>query len=169
MTSLGGNGLSDFAQAGVNATTDRIKDVETAVMANYKYNDTRGANRSSRTTWQAEGDILSETDNASRSFGNSFNSQAELKKEKGKVWFHFRPNFTYSKTDTWSSGTSATSREGILMNRSEQSAYNGNISRSGNLAGDVSFRDLGGKEGRIIQATYGVNLNASDGGSDESS
>ena len=169
MTRLGGNGLSDFAQAGVNATTDRLKDVETAVMANYKYNDTRGANRSSRTTWQAEGDILSETDNTSRSFGNSFNSQAELKKEKGKVWFHFRPNFTYSKTDTWSSGTSATSREGALMNRSEQSTYDGSISRSGNLTGDVSFRDLGGKEGRIIQATYGVNLNASDGGSDESS
>ena len=169
MTQLGGNGLSDFAQAGVNATTDRIKDVETAVMANYKYNDTRGANRSSRTTWQAEGDILSETDNTSRSFGNSFNSQMELKKEKGKVWFHFRPNFTYSKTDTWSSGTSATSREGLLMNRAEQSTYNGNISRSGKLTGDVSFRDLGGKEGRIIQATYGVDLNASDGGSDESS
>ncbi len=168
-TQLGGNGLSDFAQAGVNATTDRIKDVETAVMANYKYNDTRGANRSSRTTWQTEGDILSETDNTSRGFGNSFNSKVELKKEKGKVWFHFRPNFTYSKTDSWSSGTSATSREGILMNRSEQSTYDGSISRSGNLTGDVSFRDLGGKEGRIIQASYGLNLNASDGGSDESS
>ena len=167
-TTMGG-GLSDFAQLGVNATTNRIKDTETAVMANYKYNDTRGGDRAARTTWQAEGDLLSETENASRGFGNSFASSLELKKEKGKVWFHFRPGFTYSDNDTWSSGTSATSREGTAVNRSEQSAYSGSRSRNGSLSGDLVFRDLWGKDGRNLNLGYRAAIDATDGSSDERS
>ncbi len=86
-------GLSTSAQAAVNANTSRIKDVETTVGVNGKYTDTDSGTQASRTTFQADGDLLSKNENKGKQYGSSVTANAELKKETGKIWFHVRPNF----------------------------------------------------------------------------
>lgn len=112
-------GLSTTAQIGVNANTSRIKDVETTVAANYKYADTDSGNRRERTTFQQDGDILSLQDNRGKQYSQSFTANAEMKKEKGDVWFHVSPQIKYGKTDTFGQTSSKTSSAGTSLNSSE--------------------------------------------------
>ncbi len=83
-------GLSTSAQAAVNANTSRIKDVETTVGVNGKYTDTDSGTQASRTTFQADGDLLSKNENKGKQYGSSVTANAEMKKETGKIWFHVR-------------------------------------------------------------------------------
>ena len=61
-------GLSSAAQLGINANTSRIKNVETTFGANYKYGDTQTGSRSERTTYQADGNLVTTRDNGGRRF-----------------------------------------------------------------------------------------------------
>ena len=154
-----GQGLSTGAQLGVNANTTRIKNVETAVSANYKYTDTDSGNSSERTTFQDSGDLTSTSENIGKTFANSLSANVEMAKENGKVWFHVRPSFRIDKQDSFRNSSSQTSRkeqEGGFLNSSDNSSSDFTTNKLATINSDVTFRGLFGKEDR----TLNLNLNA---------
>ena len=162
-------GLSNAVQLGANANTTRIKDVETTVGANYKYSDTESGSRSRRTTYQETGDLVSTQDNSGSQYSTSVTANGEMKKENGKVWFHFRPEFRYGKSDSFSAGSGETLRDGELVNSSDRTVRSNSLTNNSNVSGDVTFRDLFGKTGRSLQFGASGSHNSSSGESRENS
>ena len=162
-------GLSTAAQTGVNANSSLIKDVEATVSANYKYSNTDSGNKSSRTTWQDDGNLLSLSENHGKSCVNSLNANMEFEKEKGKVWFHIRPSFRYNKSDALSEGESETSRSGSFANRSENISSSLSLSKTADCDADITFRKLWGKKGRTVRFSGSVDYRVNSGESNESS
>ena len=118
----------------MNANTSRIKDVETTVDVNGKYTDTDSGTQASRTTFQADGDLLSKTENKGKQYGSSVTANAELKKETGKIWFHVRPNFTHGRTEGFTNGNSQVTREGTWMNSATSSTHSLSRTNEGELS-----------------------------------
>ena len=162
-------GLTSAAQLGLNVNTSRIKDVETTLSANYKYTDNETGSQSYRTTFQENGNLFTESRKSGRSFDNGVNANYEMKKEKGKILFSFLPRFTYKKSLSRNEGSSETSREELLVNKSENHSQNNSDSRSGNIHGEITFTDLGGKKGRLIHFSFNGSYSNSDGVSNEQS
>ena len=168
-TSSLGQGLSEAAQLGINANTSRIKDVETTVSTNYKYSDTDSGTKSSRTTWQDDGNLQSSTEEAGKQYATSLNADVEFKKEKGNVWFHVNPSFRYGNTNGFAGGKSETLREGTFVNSSENSSHRLSTSRNADFDADVIFRDLWGKKNRSIRFDIDGSYGVSSGESSEQS
>ena len=162
-------GLSTAAQLGVNANTSRIKDVETTVSANYKYSDTDSGTKADRTTFQDDGDLSSSTQDSGKQYAHSANANLEFQKEKGKVWFHVRPAFSYSKSDSQSNGQSETARDGTFINKSDNTSHNISSSKRVDLDTDVTFRELWGKKNRTIRISSDLGYGANGGTSEETS
>lgn len=162
-------GLSTSAQAAVNANTSRIKDVETTVGVNGKYTDTDSGTQASRTTFQADGNLLSKNENKGKQYGSSVTANAEMKKETGKIWFHVRPTFTHGRTEGFTNGNSQVTREGTWINSATSSTHLLNRTNEGELSGDVFFRELGGKKDRTLVLSAEGSLQADKGNSEESS
>ena len=162
-------GLSTAAQVGVNANTSRIRDVETTVSVNYKYSDTDSGTKADRTTFQDDGDLASATQDSGKQYARSANANMEFQKEKGKVWFHLRPAFSYNRSDSRSSGQSETTRDGVLMNRSENTSRGIRSNKRVDLDTDFTFRDLWGKDRRSIRISSDVGYGANGGTSEEMS
>ena len=160
-------GLSTAAQLGLNANTSRIKDVETTVGANYKYTDTDSGTRSSRTTYQEDGNLHSTEDNTGKAYNQSVSANMEFQKEKGKTWFHIRPYFSYNRSHSTRLGASETRRETDFLNRSESSTQSLSSSRDVDLDGDVTFREIGGKENRTLHVDFGGSYSGRGGESSE--
>ena len=161
--------LSDVAQLGVNTNTSRIKGVETTVSANYKYSDSDSGARTARTTFQEDGDLFSLSDNAGKQYANTLNANLEFQREKGNVWFHLRPHLQYYSADNFDAASSETSREGLFVNRSENTTRRRSRSIDAGLSADLTFRDLFGKNGRSFQLGFGTGYKVSSGESDEQS
>ncbi len=168
-TSFLGQGLATAAQLAVNANTSRIKDVESTVSVNYKYTDTDSGSRADRTTFQEGGDLESTTMNSGKAYSSGVSANMEFEKEKGKVWFHIRPDFRFNNTNSYDSSTSATSREGTFVNSSENTTHSLSVNKDATLSADVAFRGLGGKKQRILMLGVGAYYINSDGESTESS
>lgn len=162
-------GLFSAAQVGLNANTSLIKDVETTVSANYKYSDVNSGSMSERTTYQDDGNLLSSSKNTGKQYADVLNANLELQKEKGKVWFHVRPAFTYKKTDTFGEGSSETSKAGTFVNSSSQNSHDKTLSNAADFEGDIAIRGIGGKKGRNIQTGIQATYNVNSGDSEESS
>ena len=162
-------GLSTATQLGVNANTSRIKDVETTVSANYKYSDTDSGRKADRTTFQDDGDLSSSTQDSGKQYAHSANANLEFQKEKGKVWFHVRPAFSYNKSDSRSNGQSETARDGTFINKSDNTSHNISSSKRVDLDTDVTFRELWGKKNRTIRISTDMGYGANDGTSEETS
>ncbi len=162
-------GLTKVAQVGLNANTSRIKDVETTVNANYKYGDKENGSRSYRTTAQEGGDLESVTDQGSRQYNYSSSVKAEFQKEKGKVWFNFLPSFRYSKVDSYDNGTSEITRQGAVINSSENTTHSISEKKDVGYEGDITFKELWGKKERSIKISSSASFRSSNGNSDESS
>ena len=162
-------GLSTATQLGVNANTSRIKDVETTVSANYKYSDTDSGRKADRTTFQDDGDLSSSTQDSGKQYAHSANANLEFQKEKGKVWFHVRPAFSYNKSDSRSNGQSETARDGTFINKSDNTSHNISSSKRVDLDTDVTFRELWGKKNRTIRISSDMGYGANDGTSEETS
>ena len=161
------SGLSSAAQLGVNVNTSRIKDVETTASANYKYGDMISGSRSGRTTYQDDGDLFSTAENKGRQFSNVFRTNLEFQKEKGKVWFHVRPDFSYERTDARRTGSSEVFRAGAFVNGSDNASRNLSTEQSTGLSTDITFRDLWGKSGRNVTFQLYTDYLASSGAEDE--
>lgn len=160
-------GLSSAAQAGVNFNTSRIKDVESTVSVNYKYIDTDSGSKTQRTSFQDDGDLLSDTGSSGKSYVNSLSANMEFQKEKGKVWFHLRPELRFNDSNSYSGGTSQTLREGSLVNASSRSSHQQSREARSYLSGDISLRNLFGKAGRVLTFTGNASYSAGKGNSDE--
>ena len=159
-------GLSTATQLGFNANTSRIKGVESTVSVNYKNTDTDSGNRADRTTYLEDGNLTSSTQDTGKQFATSLNTNLELQKEEGKVWFHIRPSFRYGKTDNTADGTSETFRKGAFVNSSEKASRSLTTSKDADLDADFTFRDIGGKKGRNLrvdlEGSYGTNTGESE-------
>ena len=162
-------GLTSSGQFGVNVNTSRIKDVATTVGVNYKYSDTDSGNKTLRTTYQDDGNLDTATENTGKKYANSVGANMEFEKEEGKVWFHIRPAFSYSDIITYSNGKSETSREGVLLNSSQNDSRSQSQSKSADFDADITFRELGGKAKRSLQLEAYSTFANSIGGSDETS
>ena len=161
------SGLSSAAQLGVNVNTSRIKDVETTVSANYKYGDMISGSKSGRTTYQDDGDLFSTSENKGRQFSNVFRTGMEFQKEKGNIWFHVRPEFSYERTDGRRTGSSEISRAGVFINSSDNTSHSLTTEQSTGLSTNVTFRDLWSKKGRNITLDLYADYESSTGVEDE--
>jgi len=162
-------GLSSAAQLGVNANTSRIKDVATSLSVNYKYADTDTGTRVERTTYQGDGNLSSSSREGGKSYGHGLSANLELEKETGKVNFHFRPNFSYDKSDSYESSRAETSREGSFVNSSVSTTDNHTERKYVIFDSDISFREIGGKQNRTLSFFVNPFYSVSDGSSGESS
>ena len=162
-------GLTSAAQLAFNVNTARIKDVETTVGANAKYSDTVSGTSAERTTYQDDGNLTTSSENHGRQFANSATGNVEMKKEKGKVWFHLRPEFRFDRSDVTKNGSSRTTREGAFINSSENATHSLSENKRADLDADVSFRDLWGKEKRNLRIGLWTYYSTNTGTSDESS
>ena len=162
-------GISAASQLGVNANTVRIKDVESTVSVNYKYSDTDSGSQSERTTFQEDGNLASSTTDAGKQYWGTLNANMELKKETGKVWFHVRPSFRYSKEETRTANTSETLREGSFVNNTENNTNGMQDSRSTGLSADATLREIGGKDGRTLRLGIDSGYDWNSGQSNETS
>ena len=160
-------GISSASQLGMNANTTRVKDIETTLSVNYKYTDTDSGSSSYRTIFQEYGDMNSKTDNSGMQFVNSLATEFEMKKETGSFWFHFRPSFNYRRTDKRDSGESETKVGDEMLNSSGSDSYSLDTNRDSKVTGDVSFRDLWGKKGRIIKVNLDGGYTSGNGSSGE--
>lgn len=161
-------GLTANAQTGVNVNTSRIKGTESTASVNYRYGDSKSGSRRERTTHQPDGsDLLTLQDKDGRQFSNNLSTNLEIKREKGKVWFHFRPGFGHDKTNTHNSGSVETFREGTALNRSENDTRSIDITNRTNTRADIAFREIGGKKGRILRLAGTFGYDESTGESDE--
>ena len=162
-------GLSSAAQLGVNANTSRIRDVETTVGVNYKYTDTESGSRADRTTYQDGGNLQSASMGGGRSYDNGVNADLELKKEKGRVWFHVRPSFRYNRSSSFRSSSDETFREGTFLNSSANASNSLSLYRYVSMDSDVTFRELWGKKNRTFRTGINLSGNRSGGESTETS
>ncbi|MBO4585107.1 MAG: outer membrane beta-barrel protein [Bacteroidales bacterium] len=162
-------GLSTAAQLAVNANTSRIKDVETTVSVNYKYSDTDSGSRADRTTYQDDGNLSSSTQNTGKAYANGISANMEFEKETGKVWFHVRPDFRWNKSDYCGRSSSETYREGSFVNSSDNTRQSLSDNKTVYFDADMTFREIGGKEGRTLQFAIYPFYGGYKGGSLESS
>ena len=162
-------GLSSAAQLGFNVNTSRIKDFETTLAGNYKYTDTESGAKSYRKTFQENGNLLTSSQRSGRGFSNDAGVNLEMKKQKGKVWLSFVPRFKFTKSDTYSNGSSETYREESLVNQSENNSRNHSLTRYAMLSTGFTLREIGGKRDRSLHFNINSSINNNDGYSDESS
>ena len=156
-------GLSTATQLGVNANTSRIKDVETTVSSSFKSTDTDSGTRSSRTTHQEGGDLLSNSEDSGNKLSREFTTNLEFEKENGKVWFHVRPSFSYSDHVSDEANSSETFRLGGLVNEASSTNHSTGHYRYTGLDTDISFRDIGDKKGRMVRLMLEGSYSVSDG------
>ena len=161
-------GLSTAVQLGANVNSSRIKDVESTVSVIYKNTDTDSGNRAERTTYLGDGNLNSRTQDIGKQFASVLNTNLELKKETGKVRFHFRPSFKYGRTDKTGNGSSEISREGAFVNSSEKAFRDLSTSKSSAFESDVSFQKLWGKKGRTLRLDLDGDYDVDSGESEES-
>ncbi|MBO4742497.1 MAG: TonB-dependent receptor [Bacteroidales bacterium] len=163
-----GGGITTSAQAGANLNTSRIKDVETTVGANYRFSGNDSGNRTSRTTFEQSGDILTESESSSHSSGNAVSADLEMRKEKGRVRFFTDASVGYGVTNSSSSGTNSTSMDGTALNdgTSDKTGTSGELSASVNSS--VTIREIGGNAQRSLRFTAGGSIGSGNGNSTES-
>ena len=162
-------GLTSAAQLGVNLNTSRIKDVETAASVNGKYTDTDTGSRSKRTTYQDDGNLVSTSENQGKEYGSGISANLELQKEKGKVWFVLRPVFQYNRSNSFRAGKTATARESLFLNSSDNTSHSLSVTKYMSMDGQVTFRELWGKEKRTLLLSFDASRSADTEESSESS
>ncbi len=160
-------GLSTAYQLGLNFNTGRIKDVESTVSTSYTFSDTDSGTKTTRTTGQDGGDLVSDDTRTGKQYGHKYTADLELKKEKGKVWFRFEPSFRFERYDSDQSASSQTRRADMTVNRSETRSHGRETSREASLNSSVTFRELGGKQKRNLRLNLSGAFNQGDGTSDE--
>ena len=151
-------GLGSSAQTGINYNTDRIKGMETNANIKYNHNGKVARQKSSRTSFQAEGgDILTEGEYDATGRQNDVAGSMELRsKPNDKYNIYFRPSIGYRNETINTANKSVTSGEMGKMNSSDAvtSSHADEIYTNGNLFG--TLKNLG-KEKRNLNmgVSYG--------------
>ena len=164
-----GQGLTAAAQIALNVNTERVKDTETTFSTDYKYADKDSGTRVSRTTFQEDGNLTTSSESIGKQFNNAAKASVEMEKEQGKVWFYLLPGISYNKSDSYLNSFSETFREGTFVNSSENATHSIVETKSANFDSQITFRELGGKEGRNLRFNASVYYDAAPGQKDETS
>ena len=160
-------GLVSAGQFGLNVNSTRIKDVESDASAMYKYSDMDSRSERVRTTFMDDGDIFSDIKDGGRQYINAVATDIQARKEKGKYWFRINPRFKYNKTDVFSTRSSRTSKNGDLLNISENSLAERDIDKETGIDGHFTFRDLFGKKSRNLRFHFGGGYGRFTGNSED--
>ena len=101
-------GLITAIKAGANYNTQRIKDFETTVSANYRHVTKDDKRRSSRTSYiPGSSDLNTESGADAKGVEDQLVLDAEFYKQKGKVLVNFAPRFYFRKSNVNSINFSA--------------------------------------------------------------
>lgn len=162
-------GISSAAQCALNVNTTRLKDVETSVSANYKYIDTDTETKSARVSWGDGGEFSTNSRKSGKRFVNSAGAEAELLKEEGRVWLHIRPSYDFRRVSRSEESSSVTERESTVANKSSGSESGMESTGTLSLNGDVTIRELGGRNGRTLGFSAGAFYSSTEANSEEQS
>lgn len=163
----GGGGLTTSAQLGVNAVTTRVKDIELAASTSYNYSGTESASKTLRTTFQEEGDMLSESTNKGFNQGHSIRANASVRKENGNFHYSVATNFDRSEIHSNSEADSRTTREAMMLNSSARTARSDGISKSFGTYASGGYSGIGGNMMRAITGNINYSFDNSNGTSQE--
>lgn len=162
------DGLNSSAQAGVNYSTERIKGFEGTLAVNYKNNAKEARNRSSRTSYQNDGnDIYSDGEFSGFGNENSISVNLEIEnKDKDKYMLYFSPMFKFSDNRLNSTDFSRTYTSDKELNNltTTVDSRNRNFATFGWMSGGI--KDLG-KKRRSITLGLEYNFNESAGHKNE--
>lgn len=142
--------LVTAGQLGVNVNTTRIKDVESSAMLNYRHSGKLFGDRTSRTTFLTDGELLTNSKTSAQENSDRYVGKADFRKMTGKVWFMVTPDLQYRKGSQTSQEESSTSRDGILLNNRSMQASERFTNRKAHLDADVILQDVFGKTGRSL-------------------
>ena len=165
MTPMSG-GLMTTYNAGANLNTDRIKDMETTVSANYRRTLTDNRSRSDRTTFREDSEDLGTLSSGSgRTIGDNFSGSFSLrKKDRQKYYFYLTPTLSYDLSDRNSERRSESSTAtGGLQNSSESRSSSQSRTWTGRLYGGGGVSKLG-KDRRSL--SFSINGYFNDGNTD---
>ena len=161
-------GLVTVGQIGVNVNTSRIKNVESSAMVNYRHSGLQSGSRTSRTTFLADGELLTASENAGQEYANQYTGKAEFRKENGKVWFNIIPNFQYRAGHRTMLEESTTSRDGAPLTSQDVFSAVQFSDKKAHLDADVILQDLFGKAGRNLWIATKWNYYQGNGDREES-
>lgn len=159
--------ISAGAGLGANFTTTRINGLEGAASASYNYLDGQSGRKSTRTTWQDSGTLLTESGSSSHIYSNSIGGKAEIRKDKGDFTFLFMPSLKYSDKESYSSQYASTEHDGLMLNESEGFTHKTSIKKGAELFSNVTFSNIAGKKRRALNLSFRLNYEDSYGDSDE--
>ena len=163
----GGGGLTTSAQLGVNAVTTRVKDVELAASTSYNYSGTKSASKTLRTTFQEEGDMLSESTNKAFYQGNSLQANASVRKEEGKFKYTVGTSLNHRESHSDSEAGTQTTREMMTLNSSNRTAHDDGINKSFSAYASGGYLGIGGNMMRSITGNINYSFNKGNGTSQE--
>lgn len=158
-------GLTTAIKAGVNYNTQRIKNFETTVSANYRHVTKDDKRRSARTSYvSGYGDLYTESRTDAAGVEDQLVLDAELYKKSGKVLVNFTPRFYFRKSSMNSLNFSANSYaiSSVLADTYSASFFTDNkqFLTSGSLG--ITGTALG-KPGRRLGVTLDYNAGVSRG------
>ena len=162
-----GGGLTTSAQLGVNGVTTRVKDVELAASSSYSYSGTQSASKTLRTTFQEEGDMLSESTSKGFRQGNSIQANASARKEGGKFKYTVAASFNHRESHSDSEAGTQTTRETMMLNSSDRSAHNDGISKNFSASASGGYQGIGGNIMRSVTANINYSFGKENGTSQE--
>ena len=158
-------GLTTAIKAGANYNTQRIKNFETTVSANYRHVTKDDKRRSARTSYvSGYSDLYTESGTDAAGVEDQLVLDAELYKQSGKVLVNFTPRFYFRKSSMNSLNFSANSYaiSSALADTYSASLFSGNkqflTSGSLGITGTVL-----GKPGRRLGVTFDYNASVSSG------
>lgn len=115
-----GEGISTIGAGGFNFLNNGAKGLETTVLANYKYADTKTGTSSELEEYQEEEFMSTKSSTNGNKIVQNAVASLNMKKETGKVWFHFKPSFRYGNTATVNNSESRTMSGQIVYETDQQ-------------------------------------------------
>ena len=168
-TDLGG--LTTAIKGGVNYNTNRIKNFETTISANYRHVTKDDRKRTSRTSFVTGGDDLL-TEGGTDAFGkeDQFLVNIELSKQQGSLLVDFTPRFYFRKSSVSSTNFSDTYYAGTAspFNTSSASSLSDNKQFLSSGTFGLTGTQLG-KAGRRVGFNLDYSAGASNGNKLENS
>lgn len=153
------DGQITSAQAGVNYNTQRIKGMDFNTSLSYTYQDKDSREKSSRTSFQADGSRIL-TDRNFNGYGtdHKINSSWELEKQdNSKYMFAFRPSFTYTSRNRSMLNGSTTTMPGSEGNISSSESVSHSDILNTSISLNAGIKDMG-RAGRSLMYRGGYTL-----------
>lgn len=164
-------GLTTAIKAGVNYNTQRIKDFETTVSANYRHVTKDDKRRFSRTSYvSGYSDLHAEGGTDAAGVEDQLMLDAELHKQGGKVQVNFTPRFYFRRSSVNSLNFSANSYALSSAHADTRSATYVSDNKQFFASGSLGITNTAlGKPGRRLGFTLGYTVGVSSGNKSEKS